>query len=129
MSLYRDIMETLTPLVEALNQLGTLYSGDGCFLLDPLTYRTSRDWKTSPMEDSNDWMIDANGFYVATRSFLIRRGFCCANQCRNCPYINWRNSPTWKPLPAFTRKDREPDLNYRSWGMAGIPFQVSHMSR
>jgi hypothetical protein len=52
------------------------------------------------MQDSQDWMIDANGFYIATRSFLVRRGFCCANQCRNCPYINWRNSPTWKPLPA-----------------------------
>jgi uncharacterized protein DUF5522 len=52
------------------------------------------------MEDSADWIIDSNGFYIATRSFLIRRGFCCANQCRNCPYINWRNSPAWEPLPA-----------------------------
>src|SRR5579863_4152756 len=52
------------------------------------------------MEDSGDWIIDANGFYVATRSFLVRRGYCCANQCRNCPYINWRNSPTWEPLSA-----------------------------
>jgi hypothetical protein len=52
------------------------------------------------MEDSGDWIIDANGFYVATRSFLMRRGYCCANQCRNCPYINWRNSPVWRPLPA-----------------------------
>jgi hypothetical protein len=52
------------------------------------------------MEDSGDWIIDSNGFYIATRSFLMRRGYCCANQCRNCPYINWRNSPTWKPLPA-----------------------------
>lgn len=49
-------------------------------------------------EDTDDWMIDANGFYVATRSFLIRRGSCCTNQCRNCPYINWRNTPTWQPL-------------------------------
>jgi hypothetical protein len=52
------------------------------------------------MTDSTDWEIDSNGLYVATRSFLVRRGFCCANQCRNCPYINWRNSPTWQPLPA-----------------------------
>ena len=52
------------------------------------------------MEDPTDWIIDSNGFYIATRSFLIRRGYCCANQCRNCPYINWRNSPTWEPLPA-----------------------------
>ena len=52
------------------------------------------------MENSTDWVIDSNGFYIATRSFLIRHGFCCANQCRNCPYINWRHSPTWEPLPA-----------------------------
>ncbi len=52
------------------------------------------------MEDPTDWIIDSNGFYIATSSFLIRRGYCCANQCRNCPYINWRNSPTWEPLPA-----------------------------
>jgi Family of unknown function (DUF5522) len=52
------------------------------------------------MGDQDDWVIDASGFYVASRSFLIRRGFCCANQCRNCPYINWRGSPTWEPLPA-----------------------------
>jgi hypothetical protein len=52
------------------------------------------------MEEQDDWIIDANGFYIATRSLLIRRGYCCANQCRNCPYVNWRNSPTWEPLPA-----------------------------
>jgi hypothetical protein len=52
------------------------------------------------MEDSGDWIIDADGFYIATRSFLTRRGYCCANQCRNCPYINWRNSPLWRPLEA-----------------------------
>ncbi len=52
------------------------------------------------MTNSTDWEIDSNGFYVATRSFLVRRGFCCANQCRNCPYINWHNSPIWQPLPA-----------------------------
>lgn len=52
------------------------------------------------MTDPTDWIIDENGLYVATRSFLVRRGYCCANQCRNCPYINWRNSPAWEPLPA-----------------------------
>ncbi len=48
----------------------------------------------------HDWDIDANGFYIATRGFLIRRGYCCANQCRNCPYINWRESSSWQPAPA-----------------------------
>lgn len=50
--------------------------------------------------EEHDWDIDANGFYIATRGFLIRRGYCCANRCRNCPYINWRDDARWQPAPA-----------------------------
>ncbi len=50
-------------------------------------------------EPNEDWEIDTNGLWVATRPFLIRRGYCCANQCRNCPYIDWRHNPTWQPGP------------------------------
>ncbi len=53
------------------------------------------------MEQSSsegDWEITANGLYMATRGFLTRRGYCCANQCRNCPYINWRDDPAWQPV-------------------------------
>ena len=53
-------------------------------------------------EDEEDWQIDEQGFYVATRGFLIRRGYCCGNRCRNCPYLNWRNAPGWRPTPAAT---------------------------
>jgi hypothetical protein len=27
-----------------------------------------------------------NGYRVMTAAFLARRGFCCANGCRHCPY-------------------------------------------
>jgi hypothetical protein len=27
-----------------------------------------------------------NGFVVFTASFLRRRGYCCENGCRHCPY-------------------------------------------
>ncbi len=50
-------------------------------------------------KEQQDWEIDSNGLYVATRGFLMRRGYCCANKCRNCPYINWRNNPEWQPIP------------------------------
>ena len=50
--------------------------------------------------DEQDWEITAEGLYIATRGFLMRRGYCCANRCRNCPYINWRLQPTWQPIPA-----------------------------
>ncbi len=49
-------------------------------------------------EEEGDWEITADGLYMATRSFLTRRGYCCANQCRNCPYINWRDNPAWRPI-------------------------------
>ena len=47
-----------------------------------------------------DWEITEQGLYIATRGFLVRRGYCCANRCRNCPYINWRLQSTWQPVPA-----------------------------
>lgn len=53
---------------------------------------------TQHQEDTQDWEI-VDGLYIATRGFLMRRGYCCANRCRNCPYINWQQSPTWEPLP------------------------------
>jgi hypothetical protein len=51
-------------------------------------------------KSEEDWEISEDGLYIATRSFLIRRGYCCANKCRNCPYVNWCNKPDWQPLPA-----------------------------
>jgi hypothetical protein len=28
-----------------------------------------------------------NGLMVLTAHFLLKRGFCCGNGCRNCPYL------------------------------------------
>lgn len=53
----------------------------------------------SSQDEEPDWEITEQGLYMATRGFLIRRGYCCANQCRNCPYINWRQQVTWQPIP------------------------------
>lgn len=36
--------------------------------------------------EEKDYYIDENGFLVMTESFLKRRGFCCSNGCRHCPY-------------------------------------------
>ena len=32
-----------------------------------------------------DYYFD-EGLMVLTREFLIKRGYCCDNGCRNCPY-------------------------------------------
>ncbi len=50
-------------------------------------------------EEEQDWEITADGLYMATRVLLLRRGYCCANKCRNCPYINWRDNSEWQPAP------------------------------
>lgn len=55
---------------------------------------------TNGPETGADWEITPDGLYIATRHFLVRRGYCCANRCRNCPYINWRDNPDWQPAPA-----------------------------
>ena len=57
--------------------------------------------------EEDDWEITSEGLYIATRGFLCRRGYCCANRCRNCPYINWRYQCTWQPVdPAYVRQVR-----------------------
>ena len=38
-----------------------------------------------------DYTIDPEtGFLVFTREYLLRRGYCCENSCRHCPYQNSR---------------------------------------
>ncbi|HRG44891.1 MAG TPA: DUF5522 domain-containing protein [Leptospiraceae bacterium] len=29
-----------------------------------------------------------NGFYVFTEKFHLKRGYCCSNGCRHCPYTS-----------------------------------------
>jgi hypothetical protein len=35
--------------------------------------------------------IEENGMLVFTEKFLLDRGFCCNNGCRNCPYKKINN--------------------------------------
>lgn len=55
---------------------------------------------TNPPDAEADWEITPEGLYMATRHLLLRRGYCCANRCRNCPYINWHENPAWQHAPA-----------------------------
>lgn len=55
---------------------------------------------TNGPEADADWEVTPDGLYIATRHFLVRRGYCCANRCRHCPYINWRVNPAWQHAPA-----------------------------
>jgi hypothetical protein len=35
--------------------------------------------------EGKDFYIE-DGFVVLTASFLLKRGYCCDNDCRHCPY-------------------------------------------
>jgi hypothetical protein len=44
---------------------------------------------TQAMADGEDGYLDpATGLFVLTADFLARRGYCCGNGCRHCPYDN-----------------------------------------
>ena len=38
-----------------------------------------------PLQEGEDFYFE-NGLMVLTASYLLRRGYCCGNGCRNCPY-------------------------------------------
>ncbi len=45
-----------------------------------------------PLENGNqlieniDYYIDENGLLVFTAAYHLKRGYCCKNGCRHCPY-------------------------------------------
>jgi hypothetical protein len=38
------------------------------------------------LTEGADYTIDESGKFIFTADFLLRRGECCGNGCRNCPY-------------------------------------------
>ncbi len=39
-----------------------------------------------PLQEGRDYYFDERGLMVLTGAFLLRRGHCCRNGCRHCPY-------------------------------------------
>lgn len=33
-----------------------------------------------------DYHMTADGYRVMTEFYLVKRGYCCSNGCKNCPY-------------------------------------------
>lgn len=38
------------------------------------------------MQEGVDYYIDLNGNLVFTEAYHIKRGYCCENGCKHCPY-------------------------------------------
>ncbi|WP_020568728.1 DUF5522 domain-containing protein [Neolewinella persica] len=51
---------------------------------DPQSPKKKED--TATVAVSEDYYFDDNGLMVMTAAFHSKRGFCCGNACRHCPY-------------------------------------------
>lgn len=36
--------------------------------------------------DPEDFYFSEEGFKVFTKTYHLKRGYCCKNNCRHCPY-------------------------------------------
>ncbi len=36
--------------------------------------------------DKDDYYLTPEGYRVFTAKYLLKRGYCCKNGCRHCPY-------------------------------------------
>ncbi len=43
---------------------------------------------TKPKLLPTDFYYNDNGLMVMTESYHLRRGYCCDNGCKHCPYKN-----------------------------------------
>lgn len=39
----------------------------------------------APLREHEDYYIE-DGFWIFTAAFHLKRGHCCGNGCRHCPY-------------------------------------------
>ena len=54
-------------------------------------------------DNNEDYYFDENGLLVMTEAYHRKRGFCCGNKCRHCPY-NYENVPKYRKKGWFRRK-------------------------
>ncbi|MBC5994899.1 hypothetical protein H8S84_18790 [Pontibacter sp. SD6] len=38
------------------------------------------------MTEGEDFYFNEHGLMVLTAKYLLKRGYCCKNACKNCPY-------------------------------------------
>ncbi|MBS1742325.1 MAG: hypothetical protein JST81_04760 [Bacteroidetes bacterium] len=41
---------------------------------------------TNRLEEGEDFYFDAQGRFVFTEKYHLKKGFCCGNGCKHCPY-------------------------------------------
>lgn len=47
---------------------------------------------TQPLVEGEDFYWDREGYMVFTAKYLLKRGYCCHQGCRHCPYEDEDNA-------------------------------------
>lgn len=54
--------------------------------MEEMNFQSKKFQIASESDTKQDYYTDENGMVVMTKEFLEKRGSCCANGCRHCPY-------------------------------------------
>ncbi len=55
-------------------------------MISPILMKTkTKESKTEEFVEGIDYYFE-DGLMVLTEHFLKKRGYCCSNDCRHCPY-------------------------------------------
>ena len=49
------------------------------------TYKTKQPVQEENVKSAKDYYYE-NGYIVFTKNYHLKRGYCCKNNCRHCPY-------------------------------------------
>ena len=39
-----------------------------------------------PKPEKGDFYLSDEGYKIFTQKYLLKRGYCCKNSCKHCPY-------------------------------------------
>ena len=56
------------------------------------------------METNEDYYFNEAGLMVFTEAYHLKRGYCCGNKCKHCPY-NYKN------VPEVIKKEKDNNQN------------------
>jgi hypothetical protein len=57
----------------------------------------------SPVEGI-DYEMSPQGYRIMTEFYLVKRGYCCSNGCKNCPYSPKAVKGNQKLMPELENK-------------------------
>jgi hypothetical protein len=66
--------------------------------------RSDASANSSSGGEEADYYVNEDGRVVFTASYLLKRGYCCGNGCRHCPY-NYEAVPEPKRSLLLARRD------------------------